>query len=111
MAFSSQGLSMAENLSTSWVRLGERTWKSNVQGITEEGGKVERMGGVRDPTHQLLVHVLHVCRLLLTSELHPLCTVCTTIAPRVLHFSAVHLELISNSSVESINSNSLPSPS
>jgi len=24
------------------------------------------------------------------SELHPLCTVCTTIAPRVLHFSAVH---------------------
>ena len=26
----------------------------------------------------------------LISELHPLCTVCTTIAPRVLHFSAVH---------------------
>ena len=23
--------------------------------------------------------------------LHPLCTVCTTIAPRVLHFSAVHI--------------------
>jgi len=32
-----------------------------------------------------------VCRVLLISELHPLCTVCTTIAPRVLHFSAVHL--------------------
>jgi len=48
MAFSSQGLSMAENLSTSWVRLGERTWKSNVQeggGIIGGGGKVERMGG------------------------------------------------------------------
>jgi len=26
--------------------------------------------------------------------LHPLCTVCTTIAPRVLHFSAVHLVAI-----------------
>jgi len=24
-------------------------------------------------------------------NLHPLCTVCTTIVPRVLHFSAVHL--------------------
>jgi len=24
------------------------------------------------------------------TPLHPLCTVCTTIAPRVLHFSAVH---------------------
>ena len=44
---------------------------------------------VRDPAHQLSVHVLHVCRVLLISELHPLCTVCTTIAPRVLHFSAV----------------------
>jgi len=27
------------------------------------------------------------------SELHPLCTVCTTTAPRVLHFSAVHYTL------------------
>jgi len=45
---------------------------------------------VCDPTHQLSVHVLHVCRVLPISELHPLCTVCTTIAPRVLHFSAVH---------------------
>jgi len=31
--------------------------------------------------------ILHVCRVLLISELHP---VCTTIAPRVLHFSTVH---------------------
>ena len=45
---------------------------------------------MRDPTHQLSVHVLHVCCVLLISELHPLCTVRTTIAPRVLHFSAVH---------------------
>jgi len=30
------------------------------------------------------------------SELHPfICTMCTTIAPRVLHFSAVHLILCS----------------
>ena len=47
---------------------------------------------MRDPTHQLSVHVLrvYVYHVLLISELHPLCTVCTTIAPRVLHFSAVH---------------------
>ena len=31
--------------------------------------------------------------ILLISEVHPLCTVCTTIAPRVLHFSAVHSQL------------------
>ena len=31
-----------------------------------------------------------MCHVLLISELHPLCTVYTTIAPRVLHFSAVH---------------------
>jgi len=45
------------------------------------------------PTHQLSVHVLPVCRVLLISELHLLCTVCTTIAPMVLHFSAVHLSM------------------
>ena len=39
---------------------------------------------MRDPTHQLSVHVLHLS-----------CTlVCTTIAPRVLHFSAVHYTCI-----------------
>ena len=33
------------------------------------------------------------CRVSCT-PLHPLCTVCTTIAPRVLHFSTVHLECL-----------------
>jgi len=33
---------------------------------------------VRNPTHQLSVHV---CRVFLISELHPLCTMCTTTAP------------------------------
>ena len=46
-----------------------------------------------------------VVYILLISELHLLCTVCTTIVPRVLHFSAVHLYWISTTRTRSSDHN------
>jgi len=50
-----------------------------------------RGAAVRDPTHQLSVHVLYVCRVLLISAPFMHCVHRhMLLAPRVLHFSAVH---------------------
>ena len=62
-------------------------WESNLRHLRLAGVPVEMLTHYTNPP---LWCTFFLC-VAYSWYLHPLCTVCTTMAPRVLHFSAVHL--------------------